>query len=91
MAEYDNSNTFALFKNQKDGNENRPDYTGSLTLPGGKEMRMAAWIRESKSGLKYLSGRIEESIADRLANAPDEPSGLDNAHVEGTDDESVPF
>ena len=88
MAEYDNSNTFALFKNQKDGNENRPDYTGNLTLPDGKEMRMAAWIRESKSGLKYLSGRIEESIADKLANAPDEPSGLDNAHIEG---DEVPF
>ena len=88
MAEYDNSNTFALFKNDKQGNENRPDYTGNLVLPDGKEMRMAAWIRESKSGLKYLSGRIEESIADRLANAPDEPSGLDNAHVEG---DEVPF
>jgi uncharacterized protein (DUF736 family) len=89
MAEqYDDRNRFALFKNNKEGNENRPDYTGTVTLPDGKEMRMAAWIRESKSGLKYLSGTLSETIADKLANAPDEPSGLDNAQVEG---DEVPF
>ena len=88
MAEYDNTNRFALFKNDKGDNPNRPDYTGNVTLPDGKEMRMSAWIRESQSGLKYLSGTLSETIADRLKNAPDEPSGLDNAHVEGED---VPF
>ena len=91
MAEYDNTNRFALFKNEKGDNPNRPDYTGNITLEGGKEMRMSAWIRESQSGLKYLSGTLSETIADKLKNAPDEPSGLDNAHVEGADDESVPF
>ena len=50
MAEqYDNTNSFALFKNDKGDNESRPDYTGNITLEGGKEMRMACWIRESKS------------------------------------------
>ena len=88
MAEYDNKNRFALFKNDKGDNPNRPDYQGTVTLPDGTEMRMSAWIRESQSGLKYLSGALSETIADRLKNAPDEPSGLDNAHVEG---EEVPF
>ena len=88
MAEYDNTNRFALFKNDKGDNPNRPDYTGNITLEDGKEMRMSAWIRESQSGLKYLSGTLSETIADRLKNAPDEPSGLDNAHAEG---EEVPF
>ena len=27
MAEYDNKNTFVLFKNDKQGNDKRPDYT----------------------------------------------------------------
>jgi cytochrome c1 len=88
MADYDNKNRFALFKNDKGDNPNRPDYTGQVTLPDGTEMRMSAWVREAKSGIKYLSGSLSETIADRLKNAPDEPSGLDNAHVEGED---VPF
>ena len=83
MAEqYDNTNSFALFKNDKGDpvNEARPDYTGTVTLEGGKEMRMACWIRESKnSGIKFLSGRLSE---------PQDNSGTNNASVEGAD---VPF
>ena len=82
MAEqYDNTNSFALFKNDKGDNESRPDYTGNITLEGGKEMRMAAWIRTSQSGLKFLSGRISE---------PQEKSDTNNASVEGADAD-VPF
>jgi len=64
MAEqYDNTNRFALFKNNdKQGNENRPDYTGTVTLENGKEMRMAAWMRESKTGTKYLSGQVSDPL-----------------------------
>ena len=81
MAEqYDNTNSFALFKNDKGDNEARPDYTGNVTLPDGKEMRMAAWVRESKSGLKFLSGRLSE---------PQPKADVGNAAVEGSDD--VPF
>ena len=82
MAEqYDNTNSFALFKNDKGDNEARPDYTGNVTLPDGKEMRMAAWVRESKSGLKFLSGRLSE---------PQDNSVTNNASVEGADAD-VPF
>ena len=82
MAEqYDNTNSFAMFKNEKGDNEARPDYTGTVTLEGGKEMRMAAWVRESKSGLKYLSGRLSE---------PQDNSNVNNASVEGADAD-VPF
>jgi uncharacterized protein (DUF736 family) len=80
MAEqYDNTNSFALFKNDKGDNESRPDYTGNITLEGGKEMRMACWIRESKSGLKFLSGRLTE---------PQDKPDVNNARVEGED---IPF
>ena len=80
MAEqYDNTNSFALFKNDKGDNESRPDYTGNITLEGGKEMRMACWIRESKSGLKFLSGRLSE---------PQDKPDVNNARVEGED---IPF
>ena len=84
MAEqYDNKNSFALFKNEKGDNEARPDYTG--TLENGKDMRMAAWIRESKSGIKFLSGRLSEP----QVQASDAGSAsTTNAAVEG---EEVPF
>jgi len=82
MAEqYDNTNSFALFKNDKGDNQSRPDYTGNITLEGGKEMRMAAWIKTSQSGLKFLSGRISE---------PQVQSDTNNASVEGADAD-VPF
>ena len=84
MAEqnsYDNSNSFAMFKNEKGDNEQRPDYTGTVTLEGGKEMRMAALVREAKSGVKYLSGRLSEP----QVQASDAGS---NDRVEGDD---VPF
>ena len=82
MAEqYDNTNSFALFKNDKGDNESRPDYTGNVTLEGGKEMRMAAWIKTSQSGLKFLSGRLSE---------PQEKPDTNNASVEGADAD-VPF
>ena len=77
--EYSNENSFALFKNDKGDNEARPDYTGNVTLPDGKEMRMAAWVRESKSGLKFLSGRLSE---------PQPKADVGNAALEGSD---VPF
>ena len=82
MAEqYDNNLTFAMFKNDKGENQARPDYTGTVTLADGKEMRMAAWVREAKSGVKYLSGRLSEP----QVQASDAGS---NAAVEGED---VPF
>ena len=82
MAEqYDNTNSFALFKNDKT-KDSQPDYTGNITLEGGKEMRMAAWIKESKSGVKFLSGRLSEpQVQSSEANS-------NNARVEGDD---VPF
>ena len=81
MAEYDNKLSFALFKQDKGDNEARPDYTGTVTLSDGKDMRMAAWVRESKSGVKYLSGRLSEP----QVQASEAGS---NAAVEGAD---VPF
>jgi len=60
MAEqYDNTNRFVLFKNNKE-KESQPDYTGTITLEGGKEMKLAAWIRESKAGVAFLSGQMSE-------------------------------
>jgi len=87
--EYDDSNRFVLFKQDKGGNEKRPDYTGSINVEG-KEWRLAAWISESRNGLKYLRGNVDETIESKLANAPDEPSGLGEAQ-KIKENEEVPF
>lgn len=58
QVSYDNTNSGVLFKNDKEGNEKRPDYTGKIDV-GGTEMRLAAWLREGKSG-KFLSLKVSE-------------------------------
>ena len=60
MAQYDDNNSGVLFKNDKGDNAARPDYTGAATVEG-KKYRLAAWIRESKTGgNKFLSLRLTE-------------------------------
>ncbi|CAB4126339.1 hypothetical protein UFOVP89_10 [uncultured Caudovirales phage] len=57
MAEYDNTNTFALFKNDKGDNPKRPDYTGTANVDG-IEFRISGWIREGAKG-KFISGSVQ--------------------------------
>jgi uncharacterized protein (DUF736 family) len=50
-----------LFKNDKEGNEKRPDLRGELVTPDGKKLEVAVWTRTSKkSGDKFLSGSVQE-------------------------------
>lgn len=48
---------FTLFKNTKTTN-NAPEYTGEIMV-NGKKMRLAAWVKEGKSG-KFFSGKMSE-------------------------------
>ncbi len=43
----------SLFKNDKDGVENRPDLKGSITI-AGKQYWLSAWTKEGDKG-KWLS------------------------------------
>jgi hypothetical protein len=70
-TQYDDTNRFALFKNDKGDNPKRPDYTGKINV-GGTEYRMSAWIREGQKG-KFMSGSIDpiEQQQSRPAPTPD--------------------
>lgn len=46
MADFDNTNTFALFRNDKEGNEKRPDRTGYINIDG-KEYWLSGWNRNN--------------------------------------------
>jgi len=62
MAEYDDTNRGALFKNADKANEQQPDYTGSLNV-GGKDFWLNAWLKTSKKGQKYMSVSVKPKTA----------------------------
>lgn len=64
MSDYDNSNSGALFKNDRKERPNQPDYTGGWTDSEGREYRLSAWIKESKTGKKFfsLSATLKEDM-----------------------------
>jgi len=68
--EFDNKNTWVLFKNDKGDNEKRPDYTGTKVDANGVEHRIAGWIRESKTGSKFISGTRQLKEDAPQASAP---------------------
>ena len=90
MAEqYDDDNRFVLFKQDKGNNANRPDYTGTIKIEG-KEWRLAAWISESKGGLKYLRGNVDDTIENKVnITTRDSVGNSNNTVVSGAED--IPF
>lgn len=61
MSDYDNTNSFVLFindKKTKDADDRSADRTGTLNV-GGVEYFMDGWIRQGKKG-PFLSGKIKK-------------------------------
>jgi hypothetical protein len=48
-----------LFKNNKKEKDSQPDYTGTVTV-GGEQKRLAAWLKISGKGTKYMSIQVSE-------------------------------
>jgi hypothetical protein len=82
--------SIAIFKNDKGDNQSRPDYRGKIEVTedmvkqlvftdGIAKIKASIWIRESKSGLKFMSGPIE----------PDEARSFDTTIPTVSDD--LPF
>lgn len=64
---YDPNMKGVLFKNDKQGNEKRPDYRGSCVI-NNVDMNISAWIKTSKkSGDKYMSLKFEAKGEGRLS------------------------
>ena len=53
------NNTGAIFKNDKKTSETHPDYKGKVNV-NGKDMEVALWLKESKTGMKYFSATFQE-------------------------------
>ena len=52
-------NSGALFRERDRKSDRAPEYTGKAMI-GGKEYRVAAWIKEGRSGQKFFSLAFEE-------------------------------
>lgn len=70
MPEYDNKNSFILFYETDKKTDKSPDFTGTYTDQNGKEWRIAAWERTSKSGKNFLSGKVDEFKPKGQTSAP---------------------
>jgi len=84
--EYSDELRFAIFKNDKKGNDRAPEYKGSITINGQKYW-MSAWLKESKSGMKFMSGAVQ------LAEAPPQPAPKEKPAAKSMSDieSDIPF
>jgi hypothetical protein len=54
MATYDNTNSGALFRNDKKDSEKHPDYRGSINV-NGVDYWISSWLKTSQQGVKFMS------------------------------------
>lgn len=83
MTQYDNTNRGSLFRNDRKENEKHADYTGSLNVDG-QEFWINAWLKESKTGTKFMSLSVRPKEA-RPAASDDVPA------TRGTSEDVIPF
>lgn len=79
------NNAGALFKNEKK-TDNHPDYTGRATIEG-QQYNVAAWVRTSQAGAKYMS--LSFTIPQPKSEAAPQPANKP-ANIE-TQDDGLPF
>lgn len=87
MAEYDNRNTFTLFRNSRKTADTHADFNGTFTDEEGNEYWMNAWAKAPKAGgEKFLSGNIKIKTPKSEAA----PRGAAPARAKPLDDD-LPF
>jgi hypothetical protein len=67
----------SLFRNDKDGNEMRPDYRGDALI-NGQVMEVAAWIKQGKNG-KFMSLSFKPKEEKATKSAPKTVADMDDS------------
>lgn len=86
MSDYDNTNTGALFINDKREKDTHPHMRGSINIEG-KEYWVSAWTKISKSGQKFQS--LAFTAKEQQAPQASKPTPAPAPAVEFDDD--LPF
>lgn len=90
MSEYDNTNTGAIFVNDKGGNDKRPDRKGTLNVEG-VDYWISGWLRTSKSGDPFLSLKVERKDKQQNQARPAPQARPEAVKFDDDDDSSIPF
>ena len=69
MANYDDTNRGALFKNDKKEKDTHPDYRGSINV-NGVDHWISAWLKTSRQGTKFMSLSVSPKKQANYAPAP---------------------
>jgi len=72
---YDNTDSGAIFKNEKKTNDRQPDMRGQLNA-GGVEYWVAAWRKTSKAGKPYISIALTEKDEQPSNTVDSDPTDL---------------
>lgn len=87
MATYETNLTGVMFKNDKGGNEKRPDWKGSIEIDG-VHYWCSGWARESAKG-PLISMKLEKKESQAAPTAPAKPAPVQPADT--FDDSECPF
>lgn len=80
-------NTIVIFKNDKKTAENQPDYKIKMMVDG-KMKEASVWVREAASGIKYMSGPIQDPYVRPMESA--EPIST-SKKIQDEADDGLPF
>ena len=69
MGKFPNSGIISKNKYKKEGEDKKPDYTGTAEVDG-KDYRLAGWVNDSQNG-KYL--KLAFSEVDETSQVSDDP------------------
>lgn len=92
--QYDNTNSGALFKNDRKETANQPDYRGNLNV-NGQDFWISGWIKTSRTNVKYMSLSVQPKDEQQGNQRPQsgqrqQPPANQGGH-EALDDSSIPF
>lgn len=93
MAEYDNTNSGALFKNDRRTNDKQPNMRGSINV-NGVEYWVSAWTREVKGGPRQGEKMISMAIQPKDDNGGYQNPPARTNNTPGADDDfddDIPF
>lgn len=71
--QYDNTNRWVLFKNDRKDRDTLPDYSGTINVDG-VDYYLDAWLKEGKKG-KFFSGKVKRKDAPRESGRSAPPPG----------------